>query len=157
MPGLDLWVEVKDGVVVTQPGLLPGKIKSISNDNVIRRSHGWYPVESIKPDSFEHFTEVWEESTFDVQEDKVVWTLVKRSKTAEELQKQNDDKTAEERIFRDRLLTMCDWIVIKSVETESPELEAWKTYRQALRDVPEQPGFPWNIDWPKTPEALVAE
>jgi len=29
---------------------------------------------------------------------------------------------------------------------------AWAAYRQALRDVPEQPNFPSNIQWPNKPE-----
>jgi len=29
---------------------------------------------------------------------------------------------------------------------------AWATYRQALRDVPQQAGFPSDINWPTTPE-----
>jgi hypothetical protein len=28
----------------------------------------------------------------------------------------------------------------------------WAAYRQALRDIPEQAGFPYEIDWPKKPE-----
>lgn len=28
---------------------------------------------------------------------------------------------------------------------------AWATYRQALRDVPQQPGFPYSIVWPNEP------
>jgi len=28
---------------------------------------------------------------------------------------------------------------------------AWATYRQALRDVTAQSGFPWTIDWPVAP------
>ena len=27
----------------------------------------------------------------------------------------------------------------------------WKTYRQALRDVPTQAGFPGNVTWPTKP------
>jgi hypothetical protein len=29
---------------------------------------------------------------------------------------------------------------------------AWATYRQALRDVPAQAGFPWDVTWPEMPE-----
>lgn len=29
----------------------------------------------------------------------------------------------------------------------------WAAYRQALRDLPEQAGFPFNITWPEAPEA----
>lgn len=153
MPALDLWVEVRDGKVVTEPSLLPDRIKFISSDRAVLRSHGWYPVESIKPDTFSDFLEVWDQSTFDVQEEKVVWTLVKRSKTAEELQKQDEIKSAGERVFRDRLLSMCDWVIVKSIEADVPNIDDWKTYRQALRDVPDQEGFPWTIDWPTAPEA----
>lgn len=28
---------------------------------------------------------------------------------------------------------------------------AWGAYRQALRDVPSQPGFPWDVNWPTAP------
>jgi hypothetical protein len=30
--------------------------------------------------------------------------------------------------------------------------DAWAVYRQALRDLPEQPGFPEAIAWPDAPE-----
>lgn len=30
-------------------------------------------------------------------------------------------------------------------------VDAWKVYRQALRDIPEQAGFPFNVDWPERP------
>lgn len=33
----------------------------------------------------------------------------------------------------------------------SAQLDAWRTYRQALRDLPQQAGFPMTIDWPKYP------
>jgi len=29
--------------------------------------------------------------------------------------------------------------------------DAWRTYRQALRDVPAQSGFPTNVTWPTEP------
>jgi hypothetical protein len=31
------------------------------------------------------------------------------------------------------------------------EKEAWRVYRQALLDVPQQEGFPWSIEWPVKP------
>ncbi|TCK37963.1 phage tail assembly chaperone [Paraburkholderia sp. BL8N3] len=31
------------------------------------------------------------------------------------------------------------------------QADAWRTYRQALRDVPQQAGFPMDIDWPLAP------
>lgn len=29
--------------------------------------------------------------------------------------------------------------------------DAWRTYRQALRDLPQQEGFPNNVTWPTKP------
>ena len=39
------------------------------------------------------------------------------------------------RIERDRRLTACDWVVAKASETGVAQSDAWKTYRQALRDL----------------------
>jgi hypothetical protein len=52
------------------------------------------------------------------------------------------------RAERDRLLAATDWMALSDV-TMSPE---WATYRQALRDVTEQVGFPDNVTWPIAPE-----
>ena len=52
---------------------------------------------------------------------------------------------------RDRLLAASDWIAIRAIERGDAMPEAWQTYRQALRDVPEQAGFPVAIDWPTLP------
>lgn len=49
---------------------------------------------------------------------------------------------------RDDKLKECDWRVIKALESNLPQDFAWATYRQALRDVTKQDGFPWTITWP---------
>ena len=50
---------------------------------------------------------------------------------------------------RNALLTQSDWTQIADATVDQT---AWATYRQALRDVPDQAGFPENIDWPVAPE-----
>lgn len=30
--------------------------------------------------------------------------------------------------------------------------DSWRVYRQALLDVPQQPGFPWDVQWPVPPQ-----
>ena len=52
---------------------------------------------------------------------------------------------------RDRMIASTDWIVTKAAEEGTAVPQAWKTYRQALRDIPEQEGFPFNIIWPTRP------
>lgn len=53
---------------------------------------------------------------------------------------------------RNMLLQSCDLVVIRSYESGVPVPTEWVAYRQALRDVPAQPGFPENITWPTKPE-----
>lgn len=49
---------------------------------------------------------------------------------------------------RDALLKKSDWTQV----SDSPvDKEAWATYRQALRDISSQKGFPDNINWPAQP------
>lgn len=52
------------------------------------------------------------------------------------------------RADRDRRLAETDWTQVADAPVEQA---AWATYRQALRDVPGQAGFPWDITWPSKP------
>lgn len=52
---------------------------------------------------------------------------------------------------RDRLLAETDWVVIKAKETETTLSASFKEYRQALRDITLQDGFPHNTVWPEKP------
>lgn len=57
--------------------------------------------------------------------------------------------SARVRSKRDELLTKSDWRVLPG----RPNISEWETYRQALRDIPTQPGFPYDIDWPVEPNS----
>ena len=50
------------------------------------------------------------------------------------------------RARRDELLAASDIMALADRITD-----AWRTYRQALRDVPAQSGFPTNVNWPIEP------
>lgn len=52
------------------------------------------------------------------------------------------------RLERNPKLLASDWIVARSYEQGVPVPPAWVEYRQALRDITNQPGFPWTITWP---------
>ena len=49
---------------------------------------------------------------------------------------------------RNTKLTESDWTQVADAPVNK---EAWATYRQALRDVPSQAGFPWEVTWPDAP------
>jgi len=60
-----------------------------------------------------------------------------------------DDRVAFKiRTERDAKLISSDWTQI----TDAPvDQAAWANYRQALRDIPEQAGFPNEVSWPVEP------
>ena len=49
---------------------------------------------------------------------------------------------------RNDLLAACDWTQVADAPVDK---DAWATYRQALRDITTQVGFPLSIDWPVAP------
>ena len=52
---------------------------------------------------------------------------------------------------RNRLLAASDWTQLADATLTDEKKAEWATYRQALRDVPTQDGFPNNITWPDEP------
>ena len=52
---------------------------------------------------------------------------------------------------RDRLIATTDYLVTQDYPIEPDRLAKVKIYRQALRDIPEQSGFPRSITWPEKP------
>ena len=52
---------------------------------------------------------------------------------------------------RDRLIAATDYLVTPDYPISDDRLAKVKIYRQALRDIPEQVGFPRTITWPEKP------
>lgn len=48
---------------------------------------------------------------------------------------------------RDSLLAETDWMAL----SDNTLTEAWATYRQQLRDISDQEGFPYSVIWPAKP------
>ena len=61
--------------------------------------------------------------------------------------------TAQMRNYRNEILMRCDWTELPSaaLRLNAAKVTAWATYRQTLRDVTTQTGFPWTITWPDAP------
>jgi len=59
-----------------------------------------------------------------------------------------EQEASEVRSQRDALLAETDWTQVADAPVDQ---QAWSTYRQALRDIPEQNGFPGDVDWPSKP------
>jgi hypothetical protein len=52
------------------------------------------------------------------------------------------------RATRDAKLAECDWTQVADAPVDKA---VWATYRQALRDITAQEGFPWTITYPDAP------
>ena len=57
--------------------------------------------------------------------------------------------TEKVRLLRNDLLANTDWTQVNDAPVDKV---VWATYRQALRDVPSQSGFPNQVVWPTKPE-----
>jgi hypothetical protein len=53
--------------------------------------------------------------------------------------------------LQQRLLRESDWIIIRALDQGVPIPKDWQTYRQKLRDIDAQPGYPNTIEWPIKP------
>ena len=90
--------------------------------------------------------------TCDDDADLTVEGFMKELDQAELEYEQQEEVNAQEqrvRAERNARLTACDWTQGKDIpdSVSTP----WAAYRQALRDVPQQEGFPWNVTWPEMP------
>jgi hypothetical protein len=64
----------------------------------------------------------------------------KTAKDAEQAKAVREDRT--------KRLSESDWTQVADAPVDKT---VWATYRQELRDVPNQSGFPWDITWPTQP------
>ena len=60
-------------------------------------------------------------------------------------------EASEQRRQRDAMLSACDWTQSADSPLDATKKAAWASYRTALRNVPQQSGFPGSISWPSAP------
>jgi len=53
--------------------------------------------------------------------------------------------------YRDALLSQSDWTQLPDAPLTPEKKLEWTEYRQSLRGITKQEGFPLNIVWPETP------
>ena len=89
---------------------------------------------------------------FEVITDAQTGEVTTRPYTADEiaaLQPTIEQLAAQTRSQRNSLLAASDWTQVLDAPVDQV---AWAAYRQALRDITAQAGFPQNINWPVAPE-----
>lgn len=74
------------------------------------------------------------------------WIITDASE--EEIYSRTTEQSVKTRQLRNEKLAECDWTQL----TDAPvDTAAWATYRQELRDLTAQEGFPWEVVWPEAP------
>ena len=59
------------------------------------------------------------------------------------------------RTQRNQLLAQSDWTALSDAHLSQDKKDAWFTYRQALRDLPDEVTDPTHVDWPLDPTVVV--
>lgn len=106
-----------------------------------------YPLTPTVPPAHDH-TKTMTEGT-PVQVDGVwtqVWVMT--DATQEEIDQRTQDQASNARAERNAKLVSSDWTQVADAPVDKA---AWAAYRQNLRDVTAQAGFPWSIQWPVEP------
>jgi hypothetical protein len=81
-------------------------------------------------------------------EDNQVFTVEVADKTEEEIAADLAIEAASVRAKRDQLLKESDWTQVADVPFTKAVKTTWADYRQALRDITTQEGFPVEVIWP---------
>ena len=135
--------------VLEAPAPTPsGEYKVVSRDGVTQDALGNWVQAYVESDMFADYTRT------DVAEDGTE-TEVTVTKTEQEqayTARKDAEAATAARATRDGLIASCDWMAIKAFEGGTGVATEWATYRQALRDVSAQAGFPNDITWPEKPE-----
>jgi hypothetical protein len=157
-----MYAKIVSGVVekfpYTQSDLLQDHPDTSFPQNMSDRvleAHGMYKVRLLPEPSCDPVTQKAVKNDLpELSEYQTEWVLGWhiRQKTDEEKAQYLSHLANQAVSLRNQLLQDSDWIVAVAYEKGDPVSPAWAEYRQALRDVPQQEGFPVDIIWPTKPE-----
>jgi len=120
-------------VVFEGPQATGGTVYQYSQASGVEQVDGkWYTKYVLGP--------VFTDGETTAAEQEAAYKAMKDAEQAKSVRQSRDDKLKE-----------TDWVVIKNLESNANIPGIWEVYRQALRDIPTQSGFPWTIVWPTQP------
>ena len=123
--------------VLAAPAPTPsGEFKIVARNGAVQDSNGNWVQAWVEREMFTEYTDE-EGNVQTVSAQQTAYTT-----------RRNNEKAAVERATRDNLLKETDHFALSDVTMT----DAMRTYRQALRDVPQQSEFPNTITWPTKPE-----
>ena len=123
-------------VVFEGPQATGGTVYQYSVYGGIEQIDGkWYTKWNLGPSFFQ--TEDADGNVTTAAQNEANYKATKDAEQAKSVRQTRDDKLSE-----------TDW----RFRSDMTPSQAWKDYCQALRDVPNQSGFPWTITWPVAPQ-----
>jgi len=136
-----MYALIENGVITRYNVTLPTTVgnTSIPVGATGLEAFGLYPIVGNEPTHTERERIAGPNYVFD-------GTQVNRVFTVEAIP--DAEKAGQVRSERNDKLTSTDWTQVADAPVDKT---AWATYRQALRDITSQSGFPWTITWPESP------
>lgn len=110
-----------------------------------------FPVADRPQPSFDPATENCNQVNPTLENGEWVTTWQVTTVDADEIAERLANKSENVREERTLLLADSDWTQFADSPLTGAEKTAWATYRQQLRDVTAQSGFPWSVTWPSIP------
>jgi len=151
-----MYIKVTNGVIEKYPYSIgelrkdnPGTSFPKNPSNELLAEWNVFPVTPVGAPSVDHTKHVNEGTPVYDGGWKQTWVVTDASQ--EEIDEATESQAERVRSDRDSRLAKTDWMVIKHLELNENIPGKWEVYRQDLRDVPQQPGFPWNVTWPIEP------
>lgn len=120
-------------------------------DELIKNAYGLVEVRLLDKPEYDNGSQRLKESKPTLVEGEWVIPWVVEDFSEDELKAIEDNKIKEVRNLRNLFLQESDWVIIKAKETGTNIPVAWKNYRQELRDITSQEGFPHEVVWPTKP------
>lgn len=151
-----MYVKTNNGVIERFPYTIGDLRKENSNTSFPRvmsdellAEYGVFSVTEQEKPSVDRFSYCVKKQLPQLVNGKWVLLWDTFAKSAEELAEEDSREAQAIRDSRDGMLAATDWTQVDDAPVDKA---AWAVYRQALRDVPSQNGFPWNVTWPTKPE-----
>jgi hypothetical protein len=148
------YARVENGAVVEYPvhaGQIKERYPNISFSIPFSPPDGYEEVgQGVYPTYDINTHRVWESTPVRIN-GVLRQTWVVEPLSQQELNQRAASKADSVRQQRNQRLSATDWTQL--LDSPVNARAAYTTYRQALRDLPTQTGFPWNVIWPQEPNA----
>jgi hypothetical protein len=152
-----MYAHVKEDGSVDYLGGLPKKWGNVSGlhlsngDDAYLKTLGWLPL--VETNVTPGVNQTFDTDVVTAEEDRVTLVHRVRDMTAEEIAERDESYMSHLREQRDQKLVDSDWT--QASDYTSPLADdkkaEWATYRQALRDLPENTDDPATPTWPEKP------